>query len=231
MLLASLDGSRNISHVIRDFRDQDHIRATSDARTQRQPARAMSHDLRDDDAMMAMRRAVQAINRNRSDAKRGIESDRRVSQREIVINRLGQRDDVQPFFHQPQCVLVRAAAAQTNKCIQLVTFVSARDHIPHIADTSVDFHPMRLIAPCAEQRSTHGKNSCESFLVELDGVVLRETAKAVAKADDLHARIMRGLADASDGCVETWAVAACGKDSDSFGHRMILKDSTTNGHE
>jgi hypothetical protein len=66
---------------------------------------------------------------------------------------LGNVTTFSPFSISPQRVLVRTAAAQTNQRVELVALVSARDHIPHITYPSIDFHPMRLIAPRAEQRT------------------------------------------------------------------------------
>ncbi len=106
--------------IVRNFRNQDHVRAAGNARAQRQPAGAMAHDFRNDDPMMAVRRAVQTVNRLRRDSQRGVEANRRVGQRNIVVNRLGQRDDVESPLHEPQRVLVRAAAADANQRVELV---------------------------------------------------------------------------------------------------------------
>lgn len=115
-----------------------------------------------------------------------------------------------------------AAAAETDERVELVAVVIASDDVAHVACASVDLHAMRLVATGAEQRSAHCEDSCESALVEFDGVILCETAKAIAKTDDLHACVMRRLADASNGCIETRTVAACREDTDAFWHGRML---------
>ena len=68
---ATLDGLGNFLDAVRDFGNQNHVRSSGNARAQGQPARAMSHDFGDDDAVMAVRRAVESVNRVGRDVERG----------------------------------------------------------------------------------------------------------------------------------------------------------------
>ena len=61
----------------------------------------MPHDLRDDDAVVAVRRAVQAVERLGGDAERGVEPDRGVGQGDVVVDRLRDGKDVEALFDQP----------------------------------------------------------------------------------------------------------------------------------
>ena len=112
---APLDGLGDFFHVVGNFGNQNHVRAARDARAQRQPAGAMAHDLRDDDAMMAVRRAVQPVDRLGRDVERGGKAEGGIGHRHVVVNRLGQRDDVEAGFEQAQRVLLRAAAAEADE--------------------------------------------------------------------------------------------------------------------
>ena len=67
---AAPDGLGDLLDAVGNLRNQNHIRATGNARAQRQPARAMSHDLGDNDAVMAVRRAVEPVNRIGGDVER-----------------------------------------------------------------------------------------------------------------------------------------------------------------
>ena len=75
MPAAAADGLDNFINVVGNFGNQNHVRAAGNARAQRQPARAMPHDFRDHDAMMTVRRAVQAVNGFRGNIQRGGETD------------------------------------------------------------------------------------------------------------------------------------------------------------
>ena len=75
---------------------------------------------------------------------------------------------------------------------------------------------MRLVAARAENRAADGENSRERGLVEFDPAVFDEATKAVAEADNLHAVVQRGFADAANGCVETGAIAARSENADAF---------------
>jgi len=71
---ATLDGLGNLLDAVGDFRNQNNIGAACDAGAKCQPARAMSHDFGDDDAMVAVRRAVKPINRISRDVQSGGEA-------------------------------------------------------------------------------------------------------------------------------------------------------------
>ena len=116
----------------------------------------MAHYFRNDDAMMAMRGAVQAIDGFRGDAERRVKANGRVRHRDIVIDGLGQRDDVKPFLNQAQRVLVGAAAAEANERIELFLFVIANDGVGHVDHLAIHFHAVRLIATGAENGAADG---------------------------------------------------------------------------
>jgi hypothetical protein len=115
---ATLDGLGDFHHVVGNFRNENHIRPARDARAERKPAGAMPHDLRHDDAVMAVRRAVQPVNGVRGDVERGGETKRGVGHGDVVVNRLGQRDDVEAGLVQAQGVFLRAAAAEADDAVE-----------------------------------------------------------------------------------------------------------------
>jgi len=57
--------------------------------------------------MMAVRGAVQTVHRFGRDRQRGVEPKSHVSQRDIVVDCLGQGDDVQSLFFEMQRVFLR----------------------------------------------------------------------------------------------------------------------------
>ncbi|MEM5776756.1 MAG: ABC transporter permease, partial [Anaerolineaceae bacterium] len=72
-----------------DVLGQDYIRAAGDAGTQCQPAGGVPGDFDDDDAVVGVRRAVQAVDGFGGDGQRGIKTDRHFSQRDVIFNGLG----------------------------------------------------------------------------------------------------------------------------------------------
>ena len=115
MLAAAPDGRGNLFHVVGDFRNENDIRPAGNARTQRQPARAMPHDFRHDDAVMAVGGAVQAVNGFGGNVHRGGVTKGGVRHGHVVVNCLGQGDDIEAGLVQPQRVLLRAAAAEADQ--------------------------------------------------------------------------------------------------------------------
>ena len=62
----------------------------------------MSHDLRDNDAVVAVGGAVQAVDGLGGNAQRGIETDGRIGEGDIIINGFRERNDIQSLFLQAQ---------------------------------------------------------------------------------------------------------------------------------
>jgi len=94
----------------------------------------MSHDLRDDDAVVAVRGAVQPVNRLGGNAERGVKADGRVGQRHIVVDGFRESDDMQALFHQTQRILLRAAAPDADESIEPEPAViggNRTGHVPH----------------------------------------------------------------------------------------------------
>ena len=68
--------------VVRNLRNQDHIRPAGKPRAEREPAGAMPHDFDNDDAVVARRGRVQAVDGLRDDVQRGVKAERTVGHRE-----------------------------------------------------------------------------------------------------------------------------------------------------
>ena len=177
----------------------------------------MAHDFRDDNSMMAVRGAVQAVNGFSGNVHRGGKTKRRVGHGHVIVNRLGQRDDIETGFVQAQGIFLRAAAAETHDAVESPFLVIGDDCLGHVAGAAVNDHAVRLVAAGAKNRAADGENSRERGAVEFHSAVFHEAAKAVAKADEFHAVVgQAGFADATDGGVEAGAVAASGEDSGAF---------------
>ena len=147
---APADGSGHAFHVVRDFGNQDDVRAAGHACAQRQPAHLVAHDLHHHDTVMAVGRAMQPVDGFRRHAEGRIEPESDVRQGHVVVNRLGQRDDIQPLLRHAVGVLLRAAAAQAHQHVQVMLLVVLHHHVGHVHQLAAHGHAVRLIAAGAQ---------------------------------------------------------------------------------
>jgi len=178
----------------------------------------MPHDFRNNDAVVAVRGAVQPVNRIGGDVKCRGKAESVIRHRHVVVNRLGQRDDVETGFVKAQGTFLRATAAEANERVKAVTSIIFDDDIGHVVNASVNRHAMRLVATCAENGSANGENAGECGFIELQAPVFDQAAKAVTETDYFHAvKTEHSFTDAANGRVQTGAVTACRQNADAFG--------------
>ena len=171
---------------------------------------------------MAVRGAVQAVDGVGGDAQRGIETEGDFCAENIVVDRLGQGDDVQAFLLQLQCVLLRAATAETDQRIQVVCMVVLDNHIGHVLGLAAYLHLVRLVAAGAENGTADREDAGQGTAFEAHGAVFHQPAETVTETDHLHAiLIQRRLGDASNRGVETGAVATCCENPYVFAHVLL----------
>jgi hypothetical protein len=160
----------------------------------------MAHDLRDDNAMMAVRRAVQPVNGLGCDVQRRGETKSRIRHRHVIVNRLGQGDDIQSRLDHPQRIFLCAATAETNKRTQIIFFVIFNNDACHVARAPINQHAVRLVTTGAENGAADRENSGKRAFVEFQPPVLHQAAEAIAETNDFHSvKAERGLPHPSDG--------------------------------
>ena len=86
------DGFGNLFDVVGNFRNQDDIGSARQARAQSQPSRAMAHDLDDDNPIMAVGRAVQAVDGLGGNSNGGVKTKGDVGHGHVVVDRFGKGD-------------------------------------------------------------------------------------------------------------------------------------------
>ena len=117
---AVADGLGDALGIVRDFGNEDHVGPAGDARAQGQPAGPMAHDLDHDDPIVAGGRGMEPVDRLGGDAQGRVETEGDVGPRDVVVDGLGQGDDVEPRLLQPQGVLLGAAAADADDGVEMV---------------------------------------------------------------------------------------------------------------
>ena len=111
-----------------------------------------------------------------------------------------------------------AAATETHQRVEAVSPVVLDDDIGHVMNAPVNRHALRFVAARAEDGAADGEDAGECGLVEFEPPVFHKAAETVAEADDLHAvKSEGGFADAADGGVQTWSVAARRQNANAFG--------------
>ncbi len=179
---------------------------------------AMAHDLGDNDAMMAVRRAVQPVNRIRGNVQRRGKSEGQIGHGHVVVNRFGQGDDVEAGLGEAQRALLGAAAAQANQGVQSVAFIIFDDDVGHVVDPAINRHAVRLVAAGAQDGAAHGENAGQGGSVELEPPVFHDASETIPEPDDFHAvKSEGGLPHAADGGVQSGTVAAGRQNADAFG--------------
>src|SRR5690606_28962468 len=78
----------NFIHAIRNLWNQDHVCAARDTRPKRQPSSVMSHYFYHDNAVVAVRGAMQPINGFGGNRECRVIAEGDVGHRHVVVNRL-----------------------------------------------------------------------------------------------------------------------------------------------
>ena len=172
---------------------------------------------------MAVRGAVQAVDGLGGDTQRRVEAKGGVGAPHVVVDGLGQRDDIHPVLAQVIGVLLRAAAPQADQRVEMVLLIGLEHDARHVHGLVAHGHLVGLVAAGAQDGAAHGEDTRERWPGEAHGAVLHQPAETVAKADDLHAVCADArLAHATDRGVEPRAVAAGGEDAYELGHGWLL---------
>src|ERR1035441_6272400 len=144
----------------------------------------MAHDLDHDDAMVAVSGAVQTVNRLGGDAQSRRVAKSGVGHSHIVVNGLGQRDDVDASLVQTEGILLRTTSAEANDAIDSTLLEVVLDDAGHVLRTAVNHHAMRLVTAGAENRAADCENAGEGGAIQIDTPILGQTAETAAKTHE-----------------------------------------------
>ena len=97
--------------VIGNLRNQDNVGTAGHAGVEGQPAYFMAHDLYDEDAAVGRGCGVDVVDSVRGDVHRALEAEGHVRAPEVIVDGLGQGDDIEAFLAQEVGRLVGAVAA------------------------------------------------------------------------------------------------------------------------
>ena len=221
-LCPALHGVADMVDVVGLLGQQDDVGTACDAGVQGQPAGLVAHDLDAHDPAVAAGGGVDAVDDVGGDVHGGMEAEGDIGAVDVVINGLGQADDVQPLLREEVGGLVGAVAAQAEQAVQLRVLVGLF-HGRDLVDLVLFHHPHQLEGGAlgAQDGAAQGQDAPEVVLGHLLVLAVDEAVVAVQDAHDLHIIAhpgIQGLCHAADRCVQARAVAAGGQDANTFFH-------------
>ena len=95
--------------------------------------------------MMRVRGGVKTVHRLRGDLQGRGEAEGRIRLDDVVVNGLGQMQNVEARVHQTSRVLGGASPAEAYQGVQLVLGVVLHDRGDHVAGLAVDDHAVDLV--------------------------------------------------------------------------------------
>ena len=98
LLRTALHGLAHAVDIVGQLRQQDDVRAAGNAGIQGKPAGLVAHDLDAHHAAVAAGGGVDAVDDVSGDVYSGMETECHIGAVDIVVNGLGQADDVQPLL-------------------------------------------------------------------------------------------------------------------------------------
>ena len=222
LLSAALYGVADAVDVVGHFGQQDDVRAARDAGVEGQPASLVAHDLDAHHAAVAACSGMDAIDNVGGDVHSGVEAEGDVGAVDVVVDGLGQADDVQPLLREEVGGLVGAVAAEAEQTIKLCVLIGLL-HGRDLVDLVLFDHPHQFEGGAlgAQNGAAQRQDAPEIVLVHLFVVSGDEAVVAVQDAHDLHIVAHPGiqrLGHAADRGVQAGAVAAGGQDANTFFH-------------
>ncbi len=148
------------------------------------------------------------------DAHGGVEAEGAVGGRDVVVDGLGDADDGHTRVRQHPGGREGALAADRDQCVHAVTAAQLGAVLRRFAQ------PVALQPGGAEDGAAAGEDAADRVEVEGAEVAVEEALEPVLEPDDFIAVTHHGTVhDRADHCVQAWAVAACGENSDA--HRAV----------
>ena len=213
--------------VVVDLGKEDDIRARCDTGVEGDPAGVSSHDLDDHDAMVAHRGGVEAVDGFGGGLDGGGETEGDVGADEIIVDGLGDADEVDAVLNEVVGAGHGAVTADDNDGVEFVAGDGVEALLRAVLEDGLavgaisdgESRGVGFVGG-AEDGAAKGEDAGDIAKVEWSELVFDEPEEAVLDAEDLPAVIEDGgLGDGSDDGVEAGAIASSCQDADAFGRR------------
>ena len=176
----------------------------------------MAHDLHDEHPAVGGGSGVDAVNGVGGDLHGAVEAEGHVGAPDVIVDGLGQGDDVEALLPQQVGGLVGAVAPQNHQAVQIQGFIVFL-HGGHLVQAVGvgDPHLLEGLPGGTQNGAPLGQNAGEVPGGELVIVAVDQALVALLKTVDFHVRVLaQGFDHAPHGCVQGLAVAAAGEHSD-----------------
>ena len=139
----------------------------------------------------------------------GVETEREVGAVKVIVDGLGDADDVQAHFGELKGRLLGAVAADADEGVEAQLVIVLIDNLGLMAEIAVGGLLEGFFARGAEDGAASAEDAREGALGKEFHVAIQQAGEAVVDAYDFHAVVQEGrFAHAADGRVDTGAVAA-----------------------
>src|SRR5687768_13612743 len=170
-------------------RDEDHVGAPGQSGLEPDPSGVPPHDLENHHSVVALSRRMEPVDRIGGHLDGGVEPERVIGSRQVVVDRLGNSDDVHAFGPQlrraPKC----AFAPDDDKTVD----VRGTKRLLQQIDSTTD--PEGVDPGRPQDGSAAVKDPSGTLRSELDGAAVEESLVPVPKPEEGVAVVLRPLAD------------------------------------
>ena len=191
LVVPVLDAGAHLVDVERLLGHQDHVGAAGEARVRGDPPGVAAHHLDHHHPVVTLGGGVQPVDGVGGDLHRGVEPEREVGGRQVVVDRLGHTDDLHAF------------ATEAGRDTEGVLAADGDEGVDALAGQRVEHAPDAVVGLVGDWCATcrgwcrRGGQRAHRRHRELHRLVLDHTSPSVAEADDLVA--VHALALADDG--------------------------------
>ena len=206
-----MDGINDHIEIIRDLRDQDHVRAGSQAGAHGQPAGAVAEQLHQHNAMRGVGVGVQAVDRLGGDFAGGVKTDRFVGKGHIVFAGFWHGDNIQSCLAEMRRRKLALVVANDNQRVKLVAVVAIDRFLGAVDQPLRAGHALGQVTAGAQDCATLGEDTREHIAFQqVYLAVLDQAQVSIAEAKHFHVVcVCHCFPKTANGSVDARAVAAC----------------------
>ena len=208
-----LDLGRDLVDVERLLGDEDLGGTAGHTRVHRDPTGVAAHHLADENAVVRLGRRVQTVDGVGRDLHGGVKTERDLSGRQVVVDRLRDSDDLHALLREPVRDAEGVVAPDGDESVDVVLLQRLSDGL----DAAFDL--VRVGARRTQNGSALGQDAATELDVERAGEVLGQALPTVTESDEAVAVLDFASADhGPDNGIEPRAVATAGQHSNSHQH-------------
>ena len=147
--------------------------------------------------MVAGGSGVEAVYRFGGDGHRGVEAKCDVCAGNVIVNRLGQGDDIQTSLLKAMRVFLRPISSQADQTIEAQLFIISNGHLGHVHQLIPHGHFVWFVTAAPEKSAALGQDATDVDVLDGKDPVFDQSAEAILNPDHLPTVMHGGFADAA----------------------------------